>query len=360
MFFSQDYKSSLLLNCDTSDVLVVDTSFYSSFGRIIGDKRIVLLGEYTHGDGSSLLAKEKIIKYLIESKGFDVLVLEMDLYECQKAHKLGKEDRLDISNYFRSMNKKGQMSFYRKGLFEFLEKNKSVMIEGLDLSFSSINPEFMVRDIDSVLSKNISDIQENKEYQSWKHFMLNNGNKSGLEKDEIVNHVSILNSLIKDFNKIDNYEMEFVIQLFKNELGLYTWLLKRPEPSPDNMWEFWKYRDKQMADNLEWLLTKKYKNKKIIVSTSSYHLIKNYKCINMNSKRSGFNSMLSIVNPKLYEEMYSISFIRYSGSYMEVNGEARKVVASVENSLESNLHKCSYDEVYIDLSSLDKKTLSKE
>lgn len=53
-------------------------------GRAIGDARIVLLGEAAHGDGSTMLAKTRLVKYLNIRHDFDVLVWESGFYDCEQ------------------------------------------------------------------------------------------------------------------------------------------------------------------------------------------------------------------------------------------------------------------------------------
>lgn len=43
--------------------------------RALRNARIVLLGEATHGDGGTFLAKSRLIKFLHQELGFDVLVV---------------------------------------------------------------------------------------------------------------------------------------------------------------------------------------------------------------------------------------------------------------------------------------------
>jgi erythromycin esterase len=52
--------------------------------KVLRNVQIVMLGESTHGDGATFLGKTRLIKFLHQKMGFDVLVFESGLYEMSK------------------------------------------------------------------------------------------------------------------------------------------------------------------------------------------------------------------------------------------------------------------------------------
>ena len=63
-----------------------DFSDLQPFGAIVGDKRIVGLGESSHGVGDYSTLKVRLIKYLHEKLGFDVIAFEYPMFQDYKVN----------------------------------------------------------------------------------------------------------------------------------------------------------------------------------------------------------------------------------------------------------------------------------
>lgn len=65
-----------------------DFADLAPLGAAIGDKRIVMLDELTHGEGNVYAYKARVVRYLHAHKGFDVLVLESGLFDVARLWQL--------------------------------------------------------------------------------------------------------------------------------------------------------------------------------------------------------------------------------------------------------------------------------
>src|SRR5262245_47550402 len=61
-----------------------DFSDLAPLRSVLANRRVVILGEASHGDGAAFLAKARLVRFLHRELGFDVLAFESGFYDCAK------------------------------------------------------------------------------------------------------------------------------------------------------------------------------------------------------------------------------------------------------------------------------------
>lgn len=242
-----------------SAVELKDGSGFDVVGQAIGDARIVMLGEPWHGDGAAIAERTKLIRYLHEKMDFDVLVLEADFYALHHAWEQAGKDKRFSELAARNVYSFWSTSEVSKPLWRYvdaqLQGDDPLIVAGIDpktigeLSRTRLPIELQSRAQESGVPP--------REAESASHTLarlLEPGTRTPPVTDDEVGLLVQLIHKLADAGVRDTG--------FRGQLALS---LKRNVDGAD--------RDPAMAENLIWLATRMYPDKKLIVWAHNNHAL---------------------------------------------------------------------------------------
>ncbi|HMU44883.1 MAG TPA: erythromycin esterase family protein [Chitinophagaceae bacterium] len=280
------------------------------------NKRVILLGEFTHGSKEIFELRNSLIRYLHQKAGIKVILFESGI---------GELISIDIN---KNTMTPGQMV---NGLFggwrtkEFVElmdyvKSENISIAGFDVqrtggSFISLLKEIAYKKkIDSIYYYNLE-----SRYGLLTRELTNNKAVYDSVKANTQNLIfdyQALQDKLSQYNSDDNSrDLLFSIATIKNRIKFLSYMLTFVK---DKNWNTrWAARDSAMANNIHWLLENIYKNESVIVIGHNFHIAR------FSEKES---SMGEILSPKYGKEMYSLGVFAGSGSYHDNSGKEIQIL----------------------------------
>jgi erythromycin esterase len=329
-------------------------------GKAIGDSRIVILGEQDHGDATSMLAKSKLVKYLVEKKGFSVLLWEDDYFAFDQMS--SNPGQYTVDSFKNIVSPYWSTSAVMQDLWGYLSENaqkpKPITMNGFGIAFRSSYAQRNLRlQLEALLKiKQLS--LEKSEDRSWylsivDSLVLNNSNN--FDEQTRQKFFSWCDRLQKELGGKSKSEISAEEQFIYNikAKAEYTWLRE--------------YRVKHMAANAHWLLQNRYKNKKVIIWTANYHATRDYGKVVENHPTSGpmyknaidkdtVKSFTQLLLEKGQESIYSLACISLSGTYtprawIRVDNPVEKINIPSGN-IESVLNQQTAQSLFVDLKTL--------
>ena len=281
---------------------------------ILRNKRIVFLGESNHGDGTTWEAKSKIINYLILHLNYEVLIFEFNFFEMAKANAFLRNPNVDSKYVLKAaLSYSSYWSEGRESIANVILLNKNrIQLGGLELSYGHwfrtlLDDDLLKFKVDKKILHayitTLKDIDLIAQYADGAPEIA----AIDFKKFESLTQ-TLLQQLTESKVKADRNCLSFLIQVIKSNMGLSEWVKNRTELPVDRLKviEWTKVRDKYLSDNLLWLLSQKYPDKKIIVSTSTLHMSKNI---------SGIPLMADYLPDSIKRQAYFLPFISYHGAY---------------------------------------------
>jgi erythromycin esterase len=274
----KDIKQHVVSNISSILTIEPDSTDFTDLlpiGDAIGESRIVMLGEQDHGDAPTFLAKTRLIKYLHEKKGFNVLAFESDFFALNEGWDRLPKTKTDI-NHFLHGNifpiwtecQQCEDLFYKYIPGTYAD-NRPLIISGFDSqSHGDYSLTRLRTFLDNYLKKqNINYVYTEKYKTDFVSFIDTIMYKKGIQEQQKFKEA--LELVIHELNTVDttSFEMVLLKSLRANAENKFFNLNNNYEKAVE-------IRDKQMAENLKWLLKYKFPNEKIIVWAHNVHIIK--------------------------------------------------------------------------------------
>lgn len=334
-----------------------DTSFedLEFLKETLKNAEIVMLGEQTHADGATFLAKSRLIKFLHQELGFDVLVYEAGLYDTENLwESLNSKTKNNPADFLKALYSFWCTNQENEELLNYIIDNinteNEIEIAGLDVQFSG-RIKYELRD--SILSQYL-DSKPQINAKNFPAFFSIKNRYSSLANNWVANQLTKAkkDSIISDIRSINNlYSSEMKLN---QEDSLYALFFRNIETLYTYSWNYdigddvrFHIRDSAMAENFFWLKENKFKNRKVIIWAANLHT--SYSNSSYSPVTSKFTPMGEYIKQKYGEQCYSINFTSFSDSNNLSNSE--KLYNN--KSLEYLLHQLNYPFLYFDFNEID-------
>jgi erythromycin esterase len=274
--------------------------------KLIGNRRIVALGEGTHGTSEFFKMKHRMTRFLAEEMGFTVFAIEANMPEAREVNRYvltGEGDPrkaldglyfwtwntsevLDMIKWMREYNLsgKGKIEFYgfdmqfpkvaMENVSEFVKKADKDFVKSLEEQYKQVNEVYE--------SARKSRYRGNIDYKKWH-------NAANL----VYNHLKTNRETY--IKQLDTMEVDWAVQ----DARVVVQAVEAFMPGKAS-------RDQSMADNLDWILDHKPKGTKVVTWAHNGHVSKGFQ---------HYKSMGTFLAKQHGDDMIVFGFAFHEGEY---------------------------------------------
>lgn len=337
---------------------------------LLKDKTVVSLGENFHRVGEYASMKTRLVKYLHEELGFEVIAFESGLAEASVVNDVA--DELTPAEMMDNSILDVWKSAETLELFNYIKQSrqtdKPLQLAGYDMQYTSPLFAVAVRSFISKVNKDYGktfmdlDNEAIKTYYGLteQYALENKGNpvyqqqigkiiqKYVPKYKEYIRYIQEHRQQFDAFYPSAPHTADTILKGLEDRVQYFT------QGQVANVREVYEARDRIMAEHVEWLMKVRYPGKKIILWAHNDHLAKNtsdMRIFEQGKWQNDFTSMGELLHQKLKDKMYVVGF------YMN-RGKAANLITLKEfpigpmpkGTLEGRLMQSGYSRTFVDLS----------
>lgn len=364
----------------TIDPNDADFSDLAPLKSAIGDARIVALGEINHLDGATFAARARVIRFLHEQLGFDVVAWEAGLRNCRRMNDALRADGPLQAAKDRMMWEGWPESALMHPLFEYARASWKTLhpleMAGFDLERPAYREPLQDDLLDAIVAR-VPELgvtaAELERVRALLVRAVDTNDAHLVADDERAAQRSALRSLIGALEhrravlaaQPSPGEIEFAIEALRATLAFEEVLYHKPlmHRSTDQVeiLQYGSVRDGEMARLVAWFADHYYRDRKLVLCAATAHLIRSSAAIDrmaaaIGSRGEQLGPMGERLAHRFGKQMYTIAFTAWGGEYgaLFAPGDARRSFARTvgeapSGSFEDLCHRSTMPYLFLDL-----------